>query len=80
MTLYGMSLSFGLFGSAVLAVSSANILYTPRVLTGRAAQGAEKTMLQCKHCSAAAKTWVCYCHCFPHKSKTQHYIGCHEEN
>ena len=25
----------------------------------------------CKHCSAITKTWVCYQHCFCHKSKTE---------
>jgi len=42
--------------------------------------GKEKALMLCKHCSATAKTLVCYQHCSSHKSKTQHPTGFCEES
>jgi len=35
---------------------------------------------QSGNCSATAKRWVCYWHCFSHKSKTQNHTGYYEES
>lgn len=40
----------------------------------------EKASTLCKHCSARAKTLVCYRHCFSHKSESWHHTGCCKEN
>lgn len=38
----------------------------------------EKALMLCKHCSAIAKTWVCYKYCFNHKSRKDH-TGCNDK-
>lgn len=40
--------------------------------------GKEKALMLCKHCSAIAKTWVCYKYCFNHKSRKDH-TGCNDK-
>jgi len=36
----------------------------------------ESVLAMCEHCSATAKTLLCYQHCFSHKSEVQHCTGC----
>ena len=50
---YGMS--YGYFGSVVLAVYPPNSLCTPSILTDRAAREAEKSFILHKHFSATTK-------------------------
>ena len=77
MTLYGMQYPFGQFRSAVLVVSPPNFVPNACLLSG--SQSGKQPWWLSKHCSAIAKTLVYYWHCFSHKSKTQHHIGCCEE-
>lgn len=57
MVLYDVEYLFGQFGSAVVAVSPPNLLPIPSLLVG-------ENLWLCKCCSAVAKTFVCYQHCF----------------
>jgi len=57
---YVMGSPFGQLGSAVPAVSPPSPLCTPDLLAGGAAGEAEKTLTLCEHCSATAKTLLCY--------------------
>jgi len=65
--LYGMEYLFGQFGSAVLAVSPPNFLTTPSLFTKGAEREKEKVLTLCKHCSATARTLLCYQCCFSHR-------------
>lgn len=65
---YNMEYPFSQMGSAVPAVSSPIFLLTPSPLTDRVGWEAEKTLAQCKPCSALAKTSQYYQHYFQHKS------------
>ena len=69
---------FGPFGSAVLPASPPIILPTPKLLAGVgvwAEWERDTTLTPCEHCSAAAKTPVCYQYCFSHRPKTFHWDG-----
>ena len=57
-------------------------LLTPRLFAGegKAEWEKEKALMLCKHCSAIAKTLMCYQQGFNHKSRRQHHAGCREEN
>jgi len=70
MTSYVMGCPFGQLGSAALSVPLPSFWGTLSLLAGRAAGEAEKALKLCKHCSAIAKTPLCYQHCFRHKPKT----------
>lgn len=66
---------FGQMRSDVSAVSPSSHLPTPSLLTGRMVWRAEKASMLCKHCSAIAKTSVCYWHCFGQDSEHTTTIG-----
>ena len=68
-----MEYPFGQFGSAVLAMSLPNLLSTTSILTVGSG-GRDKALMLYKHCSAIAKTFLYYQHCFSHKCKTQHHM------
>lgn len=57
-----------------------NLLPTPKLFTGETEGETEKALMLCKPCSTIAKTLGCYQHFFGHQSKTQHNMGCYEEN
>ena len=59
--------------------SCPNPLHSPNLFTGRAEWETEMALMLCKHCSAKARTLMCYQYCFGHKSKTQHHMSCCEE-
>jgi len=73
---------FGQFWSPVLAVSSPSNFLIPGLLSGggRGVLGKEKALVLCKHYSAIATALLCHQHCFSHKPKTQHHMGCCEES
>lgn len=52
---HGMKPAFGQSGSLVLLLSSPSSLCTPKYLTGRIAQEAEKSLALCEPCSATLK-------------------------
>lgn len=58
----GMGYLFGQLGLAVLTVSS------PDLLTGTVLLEARRTLALCNHCSATAKTFVCFQCWFAYKS------------
>jgi len=66
---YGMGYPLGQLGSALPAVSPPSSSCTPSLLAGGVVRGAGKALTLCKHCSAIAKTPLCYQCCFQHKSK-----------
>lgn len=72
MTLHDMEYPFGQFGAAVVAMSPPSLLSVLSLLSGAGGMQSEEEalMLLCKHCSATAKTLVCYQHCFSCKSQT----------
>lgn len=69
-------------GSTGPSVSPPSHLPIPIPLTWKAQGGgeAEKASALCKHRSPVAEALVCYQGCFQHKSETQHFLGCSEEN
>lgn len=71
--LYGME-----YLTALGQLSSRASSQTPCLLG--AEWGREKALMLHKHWSAVAETLVHYQHLFGHKSKTQHYAGCHEKS
>jgi len=77
---YGMEYLSGQFGPAVLAVSPPNLQLTPSCSWGRGHSRKQKALTLGKRCSAKVKTLVFHQHCFSRKSRTQHHIGCYEEN
>ena len=54
-----------------LVVSPPNLLHTPQSVHW--GKQIEKALMLCKHCSAKARTLVCYQYCFGQKSKTAPY-------
>lgn len=70
--MYGMEYPFGQAGSAFLASLLPNYM-----LVG-ITEKPEKALMLCKHSSV--KTLLRYQHCLGHQSKTQHHMGCYEEN
>ena len=52
----------------------------PSLLAGGVGGEATKSLALCKHCSAIAKTSLCYQHCFQHKSKMLPHTSYYEEN
>jgi len=73
-----MEYSFGQLGSADPAVPF-NFLSTPSLISGLAEWEEEKASTLCKHCSAIAKTLVCYLYHFSHSVLTQHHTDHHEK-
>lgn len=61
------------------AVCPPSLLCTPSLRVGGAECKKETTSRLCDHCSATARTRVCYQHWFSHKFETQHYTGYYEE-
>lgn len=57
---YGLEYPCGQLGSAASAVSPPSSLFTPGQLPVGAARETEKALTLCKHCSAIAKTSLCY--------------------
>ena len=78
-TSYGMEYPFGQFGSAVLDLSPPKILPTPSLLV-RGGNAGETALMLWEHCSAVAKTLVCYQHLSSYQYRAQHYEGCYGEN
>lgn len=59
-TSYGLEYPCGQLGSAVSAVSPPSSFGIPSQLPVGAARETEKALTMCKHCSATAKTSLCY--------------------
>lgn len=62
-------------GSPVSSVSPPSLLPTPSPLAEGTDWGTGLWKL-CEHCLAIAEPWVWYQHCFSHKSKARHHMGC----
>lgn len=60
---YGAEYPSDQLGSAIRAVSLLYLLFTPILLAGGAEWEKESALTLCEHCSATAKTSVCYQHC-----------------
>ena len=71
---------FGHFGSAVLALSPPNLLPTPSLLGFGGGVVGETASMLWEHCSAVAKTLVCYQHPSSYNYKAQHYEGCYGQS
>ena len=48
--------------------------------TGEGGNAGERALTLCEHCSAIAKTLVCYRHLSSYQYRAQHYEGCYGEN
>ena len=68
----------GQFGSAVPALFIPSLLHTPSLLAGEQGKKESPVAEQCLH--SVSQTPVYYQYCFSHKHKTQHHVGCYEEN
>lgn len=68
---YGVKYPWAVWVSSPLPASCLLLAYS-QPTHGAAELETEKSLVLWKHCSATAKTWMCYLHCFGHKSKPQH--------
>lgn len=65
---HGMEIPVWLVPVICLIVPPPNLLCIPQSLWGVDTEwDTEKALMLCRHCSARAKTFVCYQHCFGHK-------------
>lgn len=76
--LHGMHYPLGLLGSTVLAdpIQAPSHSQTSQWETD---WDENQGLMLCNHCSATAKTVMCYQHCFSHKFKMQPHMGCYND-
>jgi len=75
---YGMEYPFGHLEPPVLLLPPQQLVPPSPALQG--STRSRKAPHSVQHCSATAKTSLCYQHCSHHKSKTQHHPIFKEEN